>query len=105
MASDNEMIINSLNRIQTTLNDSILEQGKANVQYQMGIESLKKRQDKTEQTVIKNTPVIAFAEKLQSNMTKIVTGLIIAVGGSWVVGSANNQPAEPKPEIKTEAKK
>jgi hypothetical protein len=107
MASDNKMIFESLKRIekkqtslQETLNNSILDQGKANVHYQLGIKELKEKQEKTDKSAIKNAPVIAWAAKLQSNMSKIVTGLIIAITGSWVVGSASNKADTPvKPEV------
>ena len=95
---EHDSLVDSLHRIekkqasiQDTLNLSILEQGKANVHYQLGIKELRDRQEKTEKTILKNAPAISFAAKIQSNMSKIVTGLVIAVGGSWVVGSASNK--------------
>ena len=106
-----ERVETKIDKMSEILTESILEQAKTNVRHNMSIEensqqtiNLANRQDEIEDTHNKNGPIIAFAAKLQSNMSKIITGLIITIAGSWAVGNMSAQNDQ-KSEVKKEAKK
>ena len=64
------------------------------------LDDIKDGQKELKAENLKNAPIIAFAGKLQSNMTKIVTSLVILITGSWVVGSNNTPPDHVEPTTK-----
>jgi len=100
--SFNEILMSRLDTIDLSLNDIKVEQGKSSVRYEYTEKQQVKsseRHDKQEKLSAKNAPVIAFAAKLQSNMSKITIGFIITILGSYGI-NLSNEPAAPKPSNK-----
>lgn len=100
--SFNESLMSRLDTIDLSLSDIKVEQGKAAVRYEYTEKQQVKsseRHDKVEKLNAKNSPVIAFAAKLQANMSKITIGFIITILGSYGVNLSNEPPA-PKPTNK-----
>jgi len=106
LIASSDRIEGKVDSLTSTMQDFIVEQGAINAQCGCGIEEnsqqnvyLAERQHDTEQIIIKNMPVIAFAAKLQSNMSKITIGFIITILGSYGI-NLSNEPAAPKPSNK-----
>ena len=102
LIASSDRIEGKVDSIASTLQEFITHQGKINVRYDLSIEensqqniNLSERQTEIEQTIIKNMPVIAFAAKLQSNMSKITIGIIVAMLGSYGININNAPTAAP----------
>ena len=102
LVASNDRVEGKLDLLTETIKNSLVKQAEINVRYDLSIEensqqniNLSERQTDIEQTIIKNMPVIAFAAKLQSNMSKITIGIIVAMLGSYGININNAPTAAP----------
>lgn len=94
----------------SAVNKSTVEQAKTNVRHEISIEenyqqtiNLADRIKEAEDAAVKNAPVIAWASKLQSNISKIITGLIVVVAGSYMLTGGTSQ-GDKAAQVKGESK-
>ena len=106
-----ERVEKKIDKMYEVLTESILEQAKTNVRHDFGIEensqqtiNLATRLEEAEKTQKINGPVIAFAAKLQANMSKVIVGVVTVVAGSWFLGNGKTPPDHAETTVK-ESKK
>ena len=108
--ADTKLIRGDIKELTVFIQDFAKVQQERNIRCEMDreeqarqLESNSERTEALEQKEIKNGPVIAFAAKLQSNMSKITLAAITTILGSYGI-NLSNAPADPAPTVK-ESKK
>ena len=106
-----ERVEKKIDRMSEILTESILEQAKTNVRHDMSIEensqqtlNLATRLGEAEKVQKTNGPTIAFAAKLQANMSKIAVGVITVIAGSWAIGNSNPTSEHAETTVKNSKK-
>ena len=92
--ADTKLIRGDIKELSGVVQEFVKAQTEMNVRCEMDRESQENRLKPLERKDIKNGPVIAFAAKLQSNMSKITIGVIVTILGSYGI-NINNTPPEP----------